>query len=117
MQTIEVIKKMIIQVVLVSKLVSMFRHMFNRWFIDTFSCGRGFQRFIKVLCSFINVRMFEHKAIEQKNIESLKTPFFNIDAIGELIAPVIPYIILDRPVPDVVNKTLPEEDRKIRVHF
>ncbi len=61
--------------------------------------------------------MFEHTIIEQKNIALLKTPFFDIDAVGELVAPVIPYIILDRSVPDVVNKTLPEEDRKIRVHF
>ncbi len=47
--------------------------------------------------------MFEHTNTEQKNKEFLKTPFLDIDAVGELIAPVVPYIVLDRPVPYVLN--------------
>lgn len=95
----------------------MFRHMFSQFDFGVFRGGRGFQRLIEVYVLFKYVHMFEHTTVEQKNKEFLKTPLLDIDAVGELVAPVVPYIVLDRSVPYVVNKTFPEQDRKIRIHF
>ena len=61
--------------------------------------------------------MFEHIMVEQKNKEFLKTPLLDIDAVGELVAPVVPYIVLDWSVPYVINKTFPKQDGKIPIHF
>ena len=61
--------------------------------------------------------MFEHTWVGQKNSGVLKTPLFDIDAIGELIAAVVAQVVFHGAVADVIHKAFAEQHREMGVYL